>query len=71
MLFNMKVLKQVYEEAIAKGTICYVNEDKDPDEEEITFDEFKEYIVKMIISNLQYDLNITGDLYNLITEVDE
>ena len=69
MIIDMDLLESVYDEAVRKGTICYINDEKEP--EDITFDEFKDYIVCMVQSNLQYDLNITQDLNNLIKEVDE
>lgn len=69
MVFNMKLLKDAYDEAVRNGNICYVNEDKEP--EDIGFDEFKEYIIRMVISNLQYDFHITTNLYNIIEEVEE
>lgn len=69
MVFNMKLLKDAYDEAVRNGNIVYVNEDKEP--EDIGFDEFKEYIIRMVISNLQYDFHITTNLYNIIEEVEE
>lgn len=69
MIIDMDLLKSIYDEAVEEETICYINEDVEP--EDITFEDFKDYIISMVQSNLQYDLHITQDLDNLIKEVDE
>ena len=71
MIIDNEKLKKVYELAKQKDTLCYINDYVGKDEEEeITLEDFKEYVKNNIISELQYDLNICDDflMENLIKE---
>lgn len=71
MIIDNEKLKKVYELAKQKDTLCYINDYVGKDEkEEITLEDFKEYVKNNIISGLQYDLNICDDflMENLIKE---
>lgn len=63
MIINAEILKRVYELAKRKDSLCYINEYVGKDEEEeITYEDFKDYIKNNIISGLQYDLNVCDEL---------
>lgn len=72
MIIDIEKLKKVYEIVKYKDNLCYINEYVGKNEdEEITFEDFKEYVKNSIISELQYDLNVCDDylMENLIKEV--